>query len=57
MILRKRKAPEDYDVPICPVCGEECDTFYKQGGIILGCDECVEYVNAWQEMEDENLRD
>lgn len=44
---------EEYDVPTCPVCGEECDTLYSQGGIVLGCDVCVEEVNAWQAMTDE----
>ena len=21
--------PNDYDMPVCPVCGEETDTYYK----------------------------
>ena len=39
--------------PRCPVCGEECETLYKdQYGEVFGCDQCVETVNAW-EAEDE----
>ena len=34
--------------PICPVCGEECDTMYKDRyGAYVGCDVCMETVNAW----------
>lgn len=33
--------------PICPVCGEECDTMYKDRyGAYVGCDACMETVNA-----------
>ena len=28
-------------VPICPVCGEECSTIYKDGGEIIGCNICI----------------
>lgn len=31
--------PKDYDLPVCPVCGEETDTYYKnKDGVIVGCD-------------------
>ena len=34
--------------PICPVCGEECDTMYKDRyGAYVGCDACMKTVNAW----------
>lgn len=34
--------------PICPVCGEECETIYKDRyGAIAGCDVCVETRDAW----------
>lgn len=35
--------PPDYNVPICPVCGRECETIYKdsKSGEIIGCDECI----------------
>lgn len=36
--------------PICPVCGEECDTLYLQGkaGEVVGCDMCIRSVDAWE---------
>lgn len=40
--------PEEW--PICPVCGKETDTFYKdKDGDIVGCDECIQSVDAWEE--------
>lgn len=40
------KEPE---FPICPVCGAEADTYYRDinSGEIVGCDECIESVDAW----------
>ena len=35
----------------CPICGYECETFYKQDGEILGCDICVDKVDAYEEMQ------
>lgn len=40
-----RKSP-----PICPVCGEECDTLYRDNfGNIVGCDNCITSSDAWEE--------
>lgn len=37
-------------VPRCPICGAETDTFYKgYYEDIVGCSECVESVDAWEE--------
>ena len=36
----------------CPICGYVCETFYKRDGEIVGCDMCVEKVDAYEEMED-----
>lgn len=34
--------------PICPVCGSECDTVYRnKAGDIVGCEECVGSKDAW----------
>ena len=42
--------PKDYDLPVCPVCGEETDTYYKnKDGVIVGGDCCIETVDAWEE--------
>lgn len=35
----------------CPVCGGECEIFYKAGGEIIGCDQCIEAVGAAEEIE------
>ena len=40
--------------PHCPVCDAETDTFFKDCyGTIVGCEDCLSKVNAWEEMEDE----
>lgn len=39
-----------YTCPICPVCGAETDTVYKNVyGDPVGCPECVTEVDAWAE--------
>lgn len=44
--------PKGYDVPVCPVCGEETDTYYKnENGEIVGCDNCITAVDAWEERK------
>ena len=41
------KEPEP--LPICPKCGTETDTFYKNiEHEIIGCDACVRPVDAWE---------
>lgn len=45
---------KDNSNPICPVCGSETDRFYKNSyGDIVGCEECIVSVDAWEEMSDE----
>ena len=40
--------PPAYTCPICPVCGAETDTVYKNVyGDPVGCPECVKEVDAW----------
>lgn len=34
----------------CPVCGKECESFYKYGREIVGCDMCIKQVDAYEEM-------
>lgn len=35
--------------PRCPVCGEECETIYKdRERDIVGCDNCLNSVDAWE---------
>jgi hypothetical protein len=34
--------PEPDKMPVCPVCGEECETYYvDKFGDIFGCENCV----------------
>lgn len=41
----------DGKVPVCPVCGNECDTlYYNNNGDVVGCDECVTAYDAWDLM-------
>lgn len=38
--------------PAAPICGEECETIYKDRyGAYVGCDVCMETKDAW-EVED-----
>lgn len=35
--------------PRCPVCGEECETVFRDRcGVFIGCDICVELEDAWE---------
>ena len=36
--------------PHCPICGEECETIYREryGGLYVGCNVCVETKDAWE---------
>ena len=44
--------PPEGSPPICPVCGEETDTFYQDSdGDIVGCDKCVKTIDAWDYVE------
>lgn len=45
------KEPE-VKVYLCPVCGEECETIYRKDSDILGCDNCVEAMDAWEALDD-----
>jgi len=44
-----------HDMPLCPICGEETDTVYKDYfGNIVGCDMCVKAYDAWEELDEED---
>lgn len=45
--------PDEPDYPICPVCGEECERIYKKGNEVVGCDNCIVEVNAWEWKEEQ----
>ena len=38
--------------PHCPICGEECETLYKdRSGEVFACDNCVSAQDAWDAEE------
>ena len=40
---------DEKNAPHCPMCGKWCDTIYRaHGAIIMGCDNCIDEVNAWE---------
>lgn len=42
----------EFKAPVCPMCGEETDTLMKTTvGEIVGCDQCVKLVDAWDYTE------
>lgn len=44
--------PRDTEFPRCPVCGNECDTVYRDiYGDVFACDECVTSKSAWEVEE------
>lgn len=43
------RKPRDPEYPICPICGEECETIYRNSDYeIVGCDECMKTEDAWE---------
>lgn len=48
--------PPEKTCPVCPVCGDECNYFHMGwDGNIVGCDKCVDVVDAWEDMDNDNL--
>lgn len=44
--------PKPVQFPLCPICGEETDTFiFNKFGECVGCDDCIERKDAWEEIE------
>ena len=46
--------PPEHANPICPVCGEECETIYKDTNGVVGCENCISSQDAYdwaEEME------
>ncbi len=45
---------EDDFVPICPVCGKECDTVYlDKDDEVVGCDRCISMTDAYDYLYEE----
>lgn len=46
--------PPEPKWPRCPVCNEETDTFFKnKDGYVVGCDNCIEPYDAWDEVRED----
>lgn len=45
--------PEDRPDPVCPICGEHCVTIYKAGAEVVGCECCIDAVDAWEWSDEE----
>ena len=50
--------PWGREQPVCPVCGEGCDTIYRNAdGDTVGCNRCITAYDAWEEeYEAQSLR-
>ena len=47
--------PEQKSNPVCPVCGEECETIYTDiNSEVCGCDNCVTEYNSCEYFDDED---
>ena len=42
--------------PICPICWQECEKIYRfrDSGDVVGCDECIDEIDAWDYLDAEN---
>ena len=48
---------DDY-IPVCPVCGAECDTVYlDMNDDIVGCDRCINMEDAYEYLYDEEVEE
>lgn len=49
-----RMEPWEPELPKCPVCGEDCRTFYLDfTSEIIGCNRCIRDVDSFVWMERE----
>lgn len=55
--IEPRIDPPENPYPICPACGEECNTYYYKDGEIIGCDQCVDTKDAWEVMIDKKAQE
>ena len=44
--------PAEPPRPVCPVCGDECETWYMKRGEIIGCDQCIQSTAAETERDE-----
>ena len=47
-----RLEPVEEPQPVCPICGEECEyIFTNLLNDVVGCERCLEQVDAWDWMD------
>ena len=46
--------PQEKPQPVCPVCYQECYTVYLVNGEVVGCDNCVLELNAYEWLDERN---
>jgi len=52
-LLERNGIPGTEDV-YCPICGESAEKFFKdRWGNIVGCDNCIEVIDALEVMDDD----
>jgi len=52
-LLERNGIPGTEDV-YCPICGESAEKIFKdRWGDIVGCDNCIEVMDALEVMEDD----
>lgn len=51
-ITRAEKYGIEENSICCPICGEECETFYKRLNDVLGCEKCIDEVDAYEHVQD-----
>lgn len=46
--------PPEPPMPVCPECGQECERVYLDvNGRVIGCDNCILELNAYEWLADE----
>ena len=46
--------PEEKPMPLCPVCGEECEEVYVDvDSRVAGCDRCMTVYISWDYFDEE----
>lgn len=54
----ERNGMPPYIYPVCPCCGEECETIYAdQYGTVFACDRCLMEQDAWDWQKDQKEAD
>ena len=47
-------SPPTKKTPVCPVCGWDCGKIYLSNGQVIGCENCVTEMDAYEWEEERN---